>query len=305
MTDHKAEPMRGRIIEVDFGKGTVTFRMEPPYYVTSGEFLIAPIGGGISLDAPTAAPAASEATINSDGIDSKLIDAASEGEDGAVAHGYINGYLPRQRAVEIRLDDGVPKWITDSAVFRVTIAPEATRPAAQVAATPKHDEGREAESVERLRTWAQGLILQLPCTHEGRNSWLLNYGVGEESDWLRAEHARYSKEWANWRAGEPTPEMRRYPDPALATQPAARRVTDGIWVEPVIVPGSPHAHIVRFRCGQQRFDIGDALDTMEEAKAFAAMFRHALESFAQPAEGVSGKKHDGPCWRNNHADCGC
>lgn len=63
-------------------------------------------------------------------------------------------------------------------------------------------------------------------------------------------------------------------------QPAARRVTEGVFVEPVIVPGSPHAHIVRFRVGQQRFDIGDALDTQEEAAAFAGMFKQALESFA-------------------------
>ncbi len=27
--------------------------------------------------------------------------------------------------------------------------------------------------------WAEGLIKQLPETHEGRNSWLLNYGSGK------------------------------------------------------------------------------------------------------------------------------
>lgn len=26
--------------------------------------------------------------------------------------------------------------------------------------------------------WAEGLILQLPPNHDGRNSWLLNYGRG-------------------------------------------------------------------------------------------------------------------------------
>lgn len=26
--------------------------------------------------------------------------------------------------------------------------------------------------------WAEGLILQLPDNHDGRNSWLLNYGRG-------------------------------------------------------------------------------------------------------------------------------
>lgn len=34
--------------------------------------------------------------------------------------------------------------------------------------------------------WAEGLILQLPHTHDGRNSWLLNYGVSNEAK-LRRE----------------------------------------------------------------------------------------------------------------------
>jgi len=33
--------------------------------------------------------------------------------------------------------------------------------------------------------WAEGLILQLPSGHEGKNSWLLNYGTGEEAVQLR------------------------------------------------------------------------------------------------------------------------
>lgn len=38
--------------------------------------------------------------------------------------------------------------------------------------------------------WAEGLILQLPAHHDGRNSWLLNYGTGDESNAIRAAHAR-------------------------------------------------------------------------------------------------------------------
>jgi len=34
--------------------------------------------------------------------------------------------------------------------------------------------------------WAQSLIEQLPPGHDGRNSWLLNYGVGEACDAMRA-----------------------------------------------------------------------------------------------------------------------
>lgn len=35
--------------------------------------------------------------------------------------------------------------------------------------------------------WAQGLIEQIPNNHNGRNSWLLNYGVREEYDAKRKE----------------------------------------------------------------------------------------------------------------------
>ena len=34
--------------------------------------------------------------------------------------------------------------------------------------------------------WAENLIRQLPEDHEGRNSWLLNYGTSEEAKTLRA-----------------------------------------------------------------------------------------------------------------------
>jgi hypothetical protein len=33
--------------------------------------------------------------------------------------------------------------------------------------------------------WAEMLIQQLPKTHEGRNSWILNYGTSEEAKTLR------------------------------------------------------------------------------------------------------------------------
>lgn len=37
-------------------------------------------------------------------------------------------------------------------------------------------------------SWAEGLILQLPREHDGRNSWLLNYGTGLEAQELRTKH---------------------------------------------------------------------------------------------------------------------
>lgn len=44
----------------------------------------------------------------------------------------------------------------------------------------------EAKSgFDRVR-WAESLIVLLPSEHEGRNSWLLNFGVGEEAVEIRA-----------------------------------------------------------------------------------------------------------------------
>lgn len=37
---------------------------------------------------------------------------------------------------------------------------------------------------------AEDLILQLPKTHDGRNTWLLNYGVGEEALQLRKKYPK-------------------------------------------------------------------------------------------------------------------
>lgn len=42
-----------------------------------------------------------------------------------------------------------------------------------------------ASGYDRVK-WAEGLILLLSPEHEGRNSWLINYGVSEEAERLRA-----------------------------------------------------------------------------------------------------------------------
>lgn len=38
--------------------------------------------------------------------------------------------------------------------------------------------------------WAEKLLLQIPETHEGRNSWLMNYGVSLEAVEIRARHQK-------------------------------------------------------------------------------------------------------------------
>lgn len=44
------------------------------------------------------------------------------------------------------------------------------------------------KKVGDLLKWTEGLILQLPETHDGRNTWLLNHGRGEEAVKLRRKH---------------------------------------------------------------------------------------------------------------------
>lgn len=43
----------------------------------------------------------------------------------------------------------------------------------------------ELQSGLDRQRWAEGLIQQLPSNHDGRNSWLLNYGVSDEAKKLR------------------------------------------------------------------------------------------------------------------------
>jgi hypothetical protein len=43
--------------------------------------------------------------------------------------------------------------------------------------------------IDRLR-WAEGLIRQLPSDHEGRNSWLLNFGQGVDPAAVAPEDER-------------------------------------------------------------------------------------------------------------------
>lgn len=45
----------------------------------------------------------------------------------------------------------------------------------------------EKQSGSTRVSWAESLILQLPETHDGRNSWLLNYGLSREAWDLREE----------------------------------------------------------------------------------------------------------------------
>lgn len=69
----------------------------------------------------------------------------------------------------------------------------------------------EKQSKSGRIKWAEGLILQLPETHDGRNSWLMNYGVGEVAQRLRGKRGIVFDHAT--RAAETIP-------PTITTQPA-------------------------------------------------------------------------------------
>lgn len=48
----------------------------------------------------------------------------------------------------------------------------------------------EIQSGSSRVKWAEGLIEQLPATHEGRNSWLLNYGIGSVACAMKINRAK-------------------------------------------------------------------------------------------------------------------
>lgn len=45
----------------------------------------------------------------------------------------------------------------------------------------------EIQSGHSRQAWAEGLVRQLPTNHDGRNSWLLNFGTSEEAERMRED----------------------------------------------------------------------------------------------------------------------
>lgn len=77
---------------------------------------------------------------------------------------------------------------------------------------------------DRVR-WAAGLIRQLPENHDGRNSWLLNYGTASKTDWIRVPQQAAPSQGAG--------EILDHAFDALATQSVSRYHVDemshGFW----------------------------------------------------------------------------
>lgn len=67
-----------------------------------------------------------------------------------------------------------------------------------------HKNIAEIQSGRDRQSWAEGLILQMPCSHAGRNSWLLNYGISDEAKELRENHPNKPKWDTHYRAAETT-----------------------------------------------------------------------------------------------------
>lgn len=68
-----------------------------------------------------------------------------------------------------------------------------------------------------------------------------------------------------------------------------------VHVDPVCVSGWPDAHIVRFLAGNQRFDIGDAWETRDEAQLYAHLFSTAIaRDFGLNAPAASRIQHMPP-----------
>jgi len=93
-----------------------------------------------------------------------------------VRHGGICGSNNQEK-------DG---WLTFSGYgghsFRIH-KPVKAEPITQIKLT-----NSEISSGSSRVTHAESLILQLPKTHDGRNSWLMNFGTGEEAIKLREKH---------------------------------------------------------------------------------------------------------------------
>jgi hypothetical protein len=70
---------------------------------------------------------------------------------------------------------------------RPKIKPEPETEPVSLTLPPSDNQDTFDRKEEPSIKWAQLLIEQLPANHDGRNSWLLNHGVGEESDKLREQ----------------------------------------------------------------------------------------------------------------------
>lgn len=97
--------------------------------------------------------------------------------------------------------DGLGRWLSRNGdridtALRATPGRDDVLEEAAIKLTPA-----EIQSGHDRVRWAEGLITQLPDTHDGRNSWLLNYGVGEEA----------KKRRAAWLAGNPGRGMSSFP----------------------------------------------------------------------------------------------
>lgn len=87
--------------------------------------------------------------------------------------GYVNKYLPNRK--------GGIYGLTDNEIIYIYKRVFNNLPQYKLT-------GVEISSKLNRYDIAEGLILQLPIDHDGRNTWLLNYGKGDEAIALRVKH---------------------------------------------------------------------------------------------------------------------
>lgn len=103
----------------------------------------------------------------------KLILEAEEGMDNEVIYvdkDYMEKHQPKRGGYFVRYEGGYESW-SPADVFEDGYTEEGVIPPNVIFLTPE-----EIQSGTSRVVWAQGLIEQLPINHEGRNSWLMNYG---------------------------------------------------------------------------------------------------------------------------------
>lgn len=102
-----------------------------------------------------------------------------------VRHGGISGGVNSNSTERSNTEDK-DGWLTFSGYgghsFRIH-KPVKAEPITAIKLT-----GAEISSGLNRVKGAEGLILQLPVKHDGRNTWLMNYGVGKEAIKLREKH---------------------------------------------------------------------------------------------------------------------
>lgn len=108
-------------------------------------------------------------------------------------------------------------------MLRAALAPSSSEPGASQddgGLMPYVPTGAEVQSGHDRLQWAEGLIRQLPDTHDGRNSWLLNYGRSDEA---KAHQEKRNLTWNETSRSTSPPTRAETPNPGEREAVVAER----------------------------------------------------------------------------------